>query len=104
MQTIRLLLRATTVLAWVYAGLSDEDAKTLALDHNVDSELRLSMSFLQKVRYFHNEWVDHLRQGKKADETFKVRLCDQVGLATKKSKKGEWGATKIYEILITSFN
>ncbi|MCO5600920.1 hypothetical protein L7F22_055037 [Adiantum nelumboides] len=42
----------------------DEDAKTLALDHNIDSEMRLSMSFLQK----------------------------QVGLATKKSKKGERGA------------
>ncbi|MCO5614873.1 hypothetical protein L7F22_069158 [Adiantum nelumboides] len=65
-----------TVLAWVYAGLLNEDAKTLALDHNVDSKMRLSMSFLQKVRYFHNEWVDHLRQGKKADEAFKVRLCD----------------------------
>ncbi|MCO5599111.1 hypothetical protein L7F22_053211 [Adiantum nelumboides] len=80
------------ILAWVYAGLSDEDAKTLALDHNVDLEMRLSMSFLPKVHYFHNEWVDHLRQGKKADEAFKVRLCEQVGLATKKSKKGERGA------------
>lgn len=49
------------------------------------------MSFLQKVHYFHNEWVDHLRQGKKADAAFKVRLCEQVGLATKKSKKGERG-------------
>ncbi|MCO5585897.1 hypothetical protein L7F22_039831 [Adiantum nelumboides] len=78
-----------TVLAWVYAGLSDEDAKTLALDHNVDLEMRLSMSFLQKVHYFHNEWVDHLRQGKNVDETFKVRLCEQVGLATKKSKKAQ---------------
>ncbi|MCO5595790.1 hypothetical protein L7F22_049838 [Adiantum nelumboides] len=45
-----------------------------------------------KVRYFHNEWVDRLRQGKKVDEAFKVRLCEHVGLATKKSKKGERGA------------
>lgn len=28
-----------TVLAWVYARLLDEDAKTLALDHNVDLEM-----------------------------------------------------------------
>lgn len=77
------------VLAWVYAGLSDEDAKTLALDHNLDSDMRLSMSFLQKIRYFHNEWISHTNQGNKADEAFKVKLCEQVGLATKQSKKGE---------------
>ncbi|MCO5555464.1 hypothetical protein L7F22_009009 [Adiantum nelumboides] len=70
------------VLAWVYAGLSDEDAKTLALDHNVDLKMRLSMSFLQKVRYFHNEWVDHLRQaGCQAKHTrfqnfFQLAFCD----------------------------
>ncbi|MCO5579754.1 hypothetical protein L7F22_033614 [Adiantum nelumboides] len=49
-------------MCWVYAGLTDEEAKVLALDHNIDSEFCLEMSFIQKIRFFHNEWVDTIKR------------------------------------------
>ncbi|MCO5561486.1 hypothetical protein L7F22_015107 [Adiantum nelumboides] len=42
-------------MCWVYAGLTDDEAKVLALDHNIDSDFRLEMTFIQKIRFFHNE-------------------------------------------------
>ncbi|MCO5559110.1 hypothetical protein L7F22_012702 [Adiantum nelumboides] len=54
-----------TAMCWVYAGLTNEEAKVLALDHNIDSDFCLEMSFIQKIRFFHNEWVDTLKLKKK---------------------------------------
>ncbi|MCO5600319.1 hypothetical protein L7F22_054429 [Adiantum nelumboides] len=50
-------------MCWVYAGLTDEEAKVLALDHNIDLDFHLEMFFIQKIRFFHNEWVDTIKRG-----------------------------------------
>ncbi|MCO5563416.1 hypothetical protein L7F22_017058 [Adiantum nelumboides] len=81
-----------TAMCWVYAGLTDEEAKVLALDHNIDSDFRLEMSFIQKIRFFHNEWVATIKRGGKVDDNFRVALCEKCGLEVK--KKGGRGASQ----------
>ena len=41
----------------IYVGLTDVEAKLLAWDHNTDSEYRLTMTFVQRVRFIHSEFV-----------------------------------------------
>ncbi|MCO5547183.1 hypothetical protein L7F22_000626 [Adiantum nelumboides] len=81
-----------TAMCWVYAGLTDEEAKVLALDHNIDSDFRLEMSFIQKIRFFHNECVDTIKRGGNVDDNFRVALCEKCGLEVK--KKGGRGASQ----------
>ena len=57
-------------MCWVYARLTNDEAKFLALDHNIDSDFGLEMTFIQKIRLFHNEWVDTIKRGEKVDEKF----------------------------------
>ena len=57
-------------MCWVYAGLTNEEAKVLALDHNIDSDFRLEMTFIQKIRFFHSEWIDTIKSGGKVDDNF----------------------------------
>lgn len=40
----------------IYVGLTDTDANLLAWDHNIDSEYRISMPFIQRVIFIHNEF------------------------------------------------
>ncbi|MCO5563324.1 hypothetical protein L7F22_016965 [Adiantum nelumboides] len=57
-------------MCWVYAGLTDEEAKVLALDHNIDLDFCLEMSFIQKIRFCHNEWADTIKRGGKVYDNF----------------------------------
>ena len=41
----------------IYVGLIDVDENLLAWDHNIDSEYRMSMTFIQRVRFIHNEFL-----------------------------------------------
>eukprot|EP01018_Ginkgo_biloba_P013093 Gb_10123 [translate_table: standard] len=65
----------------VYAGLTPLEAKLLAWDHNHDNEYRAEMTFIQKIRFFHNEFID-LCEGDKSKATFEFRLqcCMEVGI------------------------
>ena len=40
-----------------YAGLTDVEANLLARDHNTDSEYRMTMTFIQRVRFIHSEFL-----------------------------------------------
>ncbi|MCO5611298.1 hypothetical protein L7F22_065550 [Adiantum nelumboides] len=87
-------------MCWVYTGLTNVEAKILALDHNIDLDFCLEISFIQKIRIFHNEWVDTIKRGGKVDDNFQVALCEKCGLEVKKN--GGHGAsqklnTKQYE-------
>ena len=42
--------------------------------------MRMSMSFLQKIHYFHNEWINHINQGNKVDEAFKSNFVSKLDL------------------------
>ncbi|KAI5055485.1 hypothetical protein GOP47_0029006 [Adiantum capillus-veneris] len=79
-------------MCWVYAGLTDEEAKVLALDHNIESDFYLEMSFIQKIRFFHIEWFDTIKPGGNVDDNFRVSLCEKCGLEVK--NKGGHGASQ----------
>ncbi|KAI5059576.1 hypothetical protein GOP47_0025895 [Adiantum capillus-veneris] len=77
-------------MCWVYAGLTYEEAKVLTLDHNIDSDFCLEMYFIQKIRFFHNEWVDTIKRGGKVDDNFRAALCEKCGLEVKKKDGEVW--------------
>ena len=39
----------------VYAGLTHEEAKLLAWDHNNDNDYRQKMSCIERIKFFHHE-------------------------------------------------
>ena len=45
-----------TVKCIIYVGLIDVEAKLLAWDHNIDSDYRLSMTFIQMIIFIRNEF------------------------------------------------
>ena len=46
----------------IYVGLTIEEAKLLAWDHNNDNDYRQKMSSIERIRFFHYEYLDALRQ------------------------------------------
>ncbi|MCO5594932.1 hypothetical protein L7F22_048967 [Adiantum nelumboides] len=89
-------------------GGSEDDSSFKDSDESGDSDdndsdggrdiEEISPSCIGKERVKHEE-------GKKVDEAFKVKLCEQVALATKKSKKGErdtkhnvWGFDNFFQL------
>jgi len=73
-----------TVKCIIYAGLTDVEAKLLAWDHNTDSEYRLTMTFVQRVRFIHSEFVQ-ICGGEKSrvDASFRRQCCMEIGLPIK---------------------
>eukprot|EP01018_Ginkgo_biloba_P038480 Gb_37443 [translate_table: standard] len=65
----------------VYTGLTPLEEKLLVWDHNHDNEYRAEMKFIQKIQFFHNEFID-LCEGDKSKATFEFRLqcCMEVGI------------------------
>lgn len=53
----------------IYVGLIDIDAKLLPWDHNIYSEYRMSMTFIQRVRFIHNEFEEVCGQDKSQVDT-----------------------------------
>jgi hypothetical protein len=47
-----------TIKCIIYVHLTDSEAKLLAWDHNTDNEYRMSMNFIQRVRFIHNEFSE----------------------------------------------
>jgi hypothetical protein len=43
-----------TIRGVIYVGSMDGETKLLAQDHNTDNEYRMSMTFIQRVRFIHN--------------------------------------------------
>ena len=46
----------------IYAGLTYVEEKILARDHNTNTNYRTSMTFIQRVRFIHNEF-EQIRGG-----------------------------------------
>ena len=42
----------------IYVGLTTEEAKLLAWDHNNDNDYRQKMSSIERIRFFHHEYLD----------------------------------------------
>ena len=46
----------------VYAGLTHEEANLLAWDHHNDNDYRQKMSCIERIRFFHHEYLDALQK------------------------------------------
>ena len=70
----------------VYAGLSKGQATLLAWDHNNDNDYRQGMSFIQRIRFFHNECMDFMREHEKVTLAFRIQCCREIGLVFDETK------------------
>ena len=46
----------------VYGGLTHEEAKMLAWDHNNDNDFCQKMSCIERITFFHHEYLDVLQK------------------------------------------
>ena len=61
-------------------GLTTEEAKLLAWDHNNDNDYKQKMSSIEQIRFFHHEYLDVVVKifgyGVKPSEMNKPRMCN----------------------------
>ena len=74
----------------VDVGLTHKEAKLLAWDHNNDNDYRQKMSCIERIRFFHHEYLDALQ---KYGGRLHPNLCRQsllkVGIAVDESMRSE---------------
>ena len=58
---------------YMYQTTRDE-SNLLAWDHNNDNDYRKGMTFIQRIRFFHNEYLDYIRSNDKVTLQFRIRL------------------------------
>jgi hypothetical protein len=74
----------------IYVGLSVDEAKLLAWDHNNDNDYRQKMSSIERIRFFHYEYVDALRQyGPKLFPGLRRQCLNEVGIVVDDSVKSD---------------
>ena len=74
----------------VYAGLTHEEAKLLAWDHNNDNDYRQKMSCIERIRFFHHEYLDALQKyGPRLHPGLRRQCLLEVGIAVDESTKSE---------------
>jgi hypothetical protein len=62
-----------------YVGLTNSEGKLLAWDHNIDNEYRMSMTFIQRVRFIHNEFSEICRwERSNVDVKFQKQCCIEI--------------------------
>jgi hypothetical protein len=65
-----------TIKCIIYVGLIDSEAKLLGWDHNTDNEYIMSMIFIQRVRFIHNEFSEiYHRERSNVDVKFQKQSC-----------------------------
>jgi len=68
-----------TMKCIIYVGLSYTKAKLLAWDHNIDNEYRMSMNFIQRIRFIHNEFEEKCGGDKtKVSLAFRKECCMEL--------------------------
>ena len=71
-------------------GLTVDEAKLLAWDHNNDNDYRKEMSSIEKIRFFHNEYFTALKKyGPKLNPTLRRHCLNEVGIVTDDTTKSE---------------
>ena len=74
----------------VYAGLTLEEAKLLAWDHNNDNDYRQKMSCIERIRFFHHQYLDALQKGGgKLHPNLRRQCLLEVGIAVDESTRSE---------------
>ena len=65
----------------IYVGLTVDEAKLLAWDHNNDNDYRQKMSSIERIRFFHYEYLDVVRQhGPKLFPGLRRQCLNEVGI------------------------
>jgi hypothetical protein len=82
------------VTAFIFVGLSIQDARNLAWCTNIDSEFRSQMSTIQRVQYIHLRFVEN---GCKSSQEFKSECAMEISLK-------DWGIRKNSEVLNANDN
>jgi hypothetical protein len=68
-----------TVKCIICVGLSYLEANLLAWDHNTDNEYRISMTFIQRVRFIHNDFSEICHgERSKFDAKFQKQCCMEI--------------------------
>jgi hypothetical protein len=74
----------------IYVGLTIYEAKLLAWDHNNNNDYRQKMSSIERIRFFHYEYIDALRQyGSKLYPRLCRQCLKEVGIVIDDSMKSD---------------
>ena len=74
----------------VYDGLTQEESKLLAWDHNNDNDYTQKMSCIERIRFFHHEYLDALQKGGGRLRPNLRRQCLlEIGIAVDESTSSE---------------
>ena len=83
-----------TMKCIIYVGLNETEAKLVAWDHNSDNEYRMSMTFIQRVRFICSEFQEKCG-GDRINVTadFRKECCMEIGyqIEEKTNSKGRKG-------------
>ncbi|KAH6555676.1 hypothetical protein KP509_1Z236600 [Ceratopteris richardii] len=72
----------------IYAGLTTEEAKLLAWDHNNDNDYRQKMSSIERIRFFHHEYEDCLvKEAGRIHPNLRKQCLIEVGIALDENRK-----------------
>ena len=74
----------------IYAGSTDTYTKLLAWDHNTYSEYGISMTFIQRTRFIHNEFEELCGRDKsKVDTPFRKQCCMEIEFPSSEGKASQ---------------
>ena len=74
----------------IYVGLTVEEAKLLAWDHNNDNDYRQKMSSIERIRFFHYEYLDAIREyGPKLHPSLRRQCLNEVGIVIDDTVKSD---------------
>jgi hypothetical protein len=82
------------VSAWIFAGLSVNDARQLSWRHNIDNEFRSTMMTIQRIKYVHMRFVEF---GEQQSQELKKECAMEINLKN-------WGVKKDMEVLNANDN
>ena len=74
----------------IYVGLTTEEAKLLAWDHNNDNDYRQKMSSIERIRFFHHEYLDVKQKfGAKLHPGLRRQCLHEVGIVVDDNVKSD---------------
>ena len=74
----------------IYVGLTTEEAKLLAWDHNNDNDYRQKMSSIERIRFFHHEFLDYKQNsGVKVHPGLRRQCLHEVGIVVDENVKSD---------------
>ena len=74
----------------IYVGLTVEEAKLLVWDHNNDNDYRQKMSSIERIRLFHYEYLDSIRQfGPRLHPCLRRHCLNEVGIVVDDTVKSD---------------